>query len=67
MTINKTTPLSLFRRGFDTSDIAAYFGISEASAHKALTLQRSKDLDKPNPYEKKSTPWPAGQVAYAGR
>lgn len=67
MTKVKPTPLSLFRLGYDTAEIATYFGISEASALETLTLQRSEALDKPNPYHSHSTPWPAGQVAYAGR
>ncbi len=59
--------LDLFRRGYDTLQIAQYLGISEAAAHKALTLQRSAARKLPIPYPSKSTPWPAGQVAYAGR
>lgn len=67
MTKVKPTPLSLFRRGYDTAEIAKYFGISEASAHKTLTLQRSVALGKSNPYPVRSDPWPKAQVAYAGR
>lgn len=67
MTLVKPTPLSLFRRGYDTAEIASYFGISEASAHKTLTLQRSESLDKPNPYPVISKPWPQPSMAYAGQ
>lgn len=67
MTKVKPTALSLFRLGYDTAEIATYFGISEASALETLTLQRSEALDKPNPYTVRSDSWPKAQVAYAGR
>lgn len=67
MTKVKPTPLSLFRRGYDTAEIAKYFGISEASAHKTLTLQRSVALGKSNPYPVVSKPWPQPIMACAGR
>lgn len=60
------TPIDLFKRGFDTKQIADYFEIDEAAAHKALTLQRCAARNLPSPYEVKPTAWPNGRVAYAG-
>ena len=61
------TSYDLFKRGYDTVEIAKYFGISEAAALKSLTTERSAALNKPVNFENTSTPWPSGQVAYAGR
>lgn len=63
----KKTALELFRAGYDTSEIAKYFGITEDLALARVSQARSADLGLPSPYPSKSTPWPAGQVAYAGR
>lgn len=67
MTKVKPTAYGLFERGFRTDEIAKELGISEAAALKSLTTERSAALKLPSAYPSKSTPWPAGQVAYAGR
>lgn len=61
------TSYDLFKRGFDTAEIAKYFGISEAAALKSLTIQRSAARNLPTAYPSKTTSWPDGQVAYSGR
>lgn len=45
--------LSLFRGGRDTADIAVILGISEPEAFKQLSIERSKHLNLPIPYERK--------------
>lgn len=57
------TSYDLFKRGYDTVEIAKYFGISEAAALKSLTIQRSETLRRGDPYKHKSTSWPVGRVA----
>ena len=64
---SQPTAYDLFKRDFDTQQIAEYLGISEAAAHKALTLQRCAARNLPEPYEVKAPSWPKGRVAYAGR
>jgi len=65
--------LELFRAGFDSLDISAHFGISEAEALKLVGKQRSALLGRSNPCTNSrpasagSPPWPEGRVAYAGR
>jgi hypothetical protein len=66
MKADDTTALDLFKRGFDTQQIAEYLKIDEAAAHKALTLQRCAARNLPSPYQSNSTAWPTGRVAYAG-
>lgn len=45
-----TSTLNLFRRGFDTMQIAAIRGISEAQAHEDLTVERCIEKGLPVPY-----------------
>ena len=65
------TPLDLFRKGYDTLQIAQYFSITEAEALKQVSEARSASLRLPSPYpihpDAKPTGWPKGKVAYAGR
>ena len=61
------TAYEMFQSGYDTMMIARHFGISEAAAHKALTLQRCAARNLTEPYEVKALSWPKGRVAYAGR
>lgn len=61
------TSYDLFKRGYDTVEIAKYFGISEAAALKSLTIQRSAARNLPTAYPSKTASWPSGQVAYSGR
>ncbi|MCD1266926.1 hypothetical protein [Shinella sumterensis] len=65
------TPLDLFRKGYDTLQIAKYFSISEAEALSQVSQARSASLRLPSPYElhpkAKPTGWPKGKVGYAGR
>jgi len=61
------TSYDLFKRGYDTVEIAKYFGISEAAALKSLTTERSAARNLPTAYPSKTASWPSGQVAYAGR
>ncbi len=73
-TTERLSVLRLFAAGYDTSDIAKFYGISEAQAHEQLSRERSAALGLPDPYPKNSLPavreahrWPSGRVAYAGR
>lgn len=65
------TPLDLFRKGYDTLQIAQYFQISEAEALKQVSEARSASLRLPSAYDfrpkAKPTGWPKGKVGYAGR
>lgn len=65
------TPLDLFRKGYDTLQIAQYFQISEAEALSQVSQARSASLRLPSPYafrpKAKPTGWPKGKVGYAGR
>lgn len=42
--------LELFRLGYDTFDISAHFGTSEAEALKSISLARSAARGRPTPY-----------------
>lgn len=41
--------LMMFNNGKDTLDIARHFGVSEATAHRWVTTERSDLLGLPNP------------------
>lgn len=64
---SQTTAYDLFQRGFDTRQIAEYLGISEAAALKSLTTERCAARNLASAYPLKTTTWPKGRVAYAGR
>lgn len=61
------TAYDLFKRGYDTQQIAEYLGISEAAALKSLTTERCAARNLASAYPLKTTTWPQGRVAYAGR
>ena len=61
------TAYDLFRRDYDTAEIAQILGISEAAALKSLTTERCAARNLASAYPLKTTPWPHGRVAYAGR
>lgn len=64
---SQPTAYDLFKRDFDTQQIAEYLGISEAAALKSLTTERCAARNLTEPYEVKAPSWPKGRVAYAGR
>lgn len=64
---SQPTAYDLFKRDFDTQQIAEYLGISEAAALKSLTTERCAARNLASAYPLKTTPWPHGRVAYAGR
>ena len=66
------TAIELFRRGFDTVEIAQFLRISEPQALKALTLQRAQDLGLSTPYRDAPSnlsvrPRARPLIRYAGR
>jgi hypothetical protein len=48
---NMASCLDLFRLGWDTVRIAAYWQISEAEALRRVSVERSKARSLPIPYE----------------
>jgi hypothetical protein len=68
---NPSLALDLFRKGYDTRQIADYFSIREEEALAMVSQARSAALRLPSPYpihpDAKPTGWPKGQIAYAGR
>ncbi len=64
---SQPTAFELFQRGYDTVEIAEYLGISEAAALKYLTTERCAARNLETAYPSKTTTWPKGRVAYAGR
>lgn len=64
---SKPTAFELFQRGYYTVEIAEYLGISEATALKSLTTERCAARNLASAYPLKTTTWPKGRVAYAGR
>lgn len=64
---SKPTAYDLFKRGYGTHQIAEYLGISEAAALKSLTTERCAARNLSSAYPLKTTTWPKGRVAYAGR
>lgn len=49
----KPTPLTLFRLGYDTREIAERLSISEAAASRQVHEQRSAELRLPVEYERR--------------
>ncbi|GAA4108729.1 hypothetical protein ACFFTN_01340 [Aminobacter aganoensis] len=50
--VNPLSALELFRKGWDTVQIAAYHLISEAEALHRLNIERSAAKELPSPYQK---------------
>lgn len=46
----KLTALALFRSGLDTLDISRVLRCSESQVVRDVTLERSEDLHRPDPY-----------------
>lgn len=53
--------LSLFRLGWDTEKIAAYWNITEDEAHRRVTAERA--AEKRLPYLTEPSPYKASRIA----